>query len=651
MNYRSEIDGLRALAVLPVILFHAGFSAFSGGFVGVDIFFVISGYLITRIILDDIAKGTFSIARFYERRARRILPALFCVIFATIPFALFWMLPSQHEAYSRSMIAVVLFISNLFFWRESGYFAAESAEKPLLHAWSLGVEEQYYVLFPLILLLLWCLFKHRAFYAVAAMALVSLLLCEYASRYYTSANFFILPTRAWELFAGSLCAFVHLHSVPKSHNLLSALGIVLIGYAIFAYGEQMRLPSLYTLAPVLGAVLILLYGTNGTWVARLLSQRLVVGIGLVSYSAYLWHQPIFAFARIHSSMVPDAVTMAGLAGLVLLLSIITWRYIEQPFRHKPHRYYVQNRKALPLALLGALSLLAVGVYGHITHGRLDAWKQNASPNSTRAFELIDHERTRDFAYDNGDCVFNLNVLDASQEERITACSKKYGAGIAVIGDSHAMNLFHVLNAKRGERPFMVGLAQGMCRPYEAIATCNYQPFLDMLKRKHAIFSHVIYEQAGWELLTNAYDKDIAQDEISGLPINAVVPNFATHQDHIGLVTHYLADMTNDVEVTWLGPRIEPQITESTVVRLGCDYPFALRPNQEANFKALDAAIAEQLKNTKIHFRSQIDLMQFDMRKDFMNCDVTYWKDRNHYSTEGEKRFGERITLDAILGAL
>lgn len=305
MKYRSEIDGLRALAVLPVIFFHAGFEIFSGGFIGVDIFFVISGYLITWIILDELAEGKFSIARFYERRARRILPALLCVMLVCVPFAWFWMLPSQYMDFSRSLIAVVLFISNISFWRESGYFAAAAEEKPLLHTWSLAVEEQFYVLFPIALMLLWRFGKRSLLSLIIAVAIISFGLCEFASRYYPIANFFLIPMRAWELFIGAICAFIHKESAQKKDNLLSLLGLVCIIGAIFTYDEQMPLPSAYTAIPVIGTALIIVYGTAGSWVARLLSLRMFVVIGLVSYSAYLWHQPLFAFARIRLPQPPS----------------------------------------------------------------------------------------------------------------------------------------------------------------------------------------------------------------------------------------------------------------------------------------------------------------------------------------------------------
>ena len=221
MHYRSEIDGLRAVAVLPVILFHAGFDWFSGGYVGVDVFFVISGYLITSIILKEQERSTFSLLKFYERRARRILPALFLVMLCCIPFARFWMLPSHLKSFSESLVGVSVFLSNVLFLFQSGYFAQASELKPLLHTWSLAVEEQYYLAFPLFVLLFWRFGRHRMAVLVAIAAVLSLILAEWGWRHQAAANFFLAPTRAWELLAGSLCAFYLVGKEPKNSNALA----------------------------------------------------------------------------------------------------------------------------------------------------------------------------------------------------------------------------------------------------------------------------------------------------------------------------------------------------------------------------------------------------------------------------------------------
>lgn len=290
MKYRPEIDGLRAVAVLPVILFHAGLGLFAGGFVGVDVFFVISGYLITTILLTEIEEDRFSLWTFYERRARRILPALFVVLLACLPFAWVWMLPEQLEAFGKSLVAVMLFGSNILFWRETGYFAPAAEEKPLLHTWSLAVEEQYYLVVPLILMVGLRRFgRNPTFWGLVILSLVSLALCEIGRRSHPSAAFYLAPTRAWELLAGSLCAFIQRHDGRQRRSqVLSGLGLGLICASVLAFDGQTPFPSLYALVPVLGTVLIILFATADTLAGRILTLRGFVGIGLISYSAYLW---------------------------------------------------------------------------------------------------------------------------------------------------------------------------------------------------------------------------------------------------------------------------------------------------------------------------------------------------------------------------
>lgn len=368
MQYRREIDGLRAVAVVPVILFHAGFNAFGGGYVGVDVFFVISGYLITSLLITEIAAGTFSLGRFYERRARRILPALCVVMAACLPLAWILLLPNRLQDFWQSLIAVVFFASNVLFWREFGYFAPEGKEKPLLHTWSLSVEEQFYLLFPLFLLVLWRFGRHRLFWIIAGLAAASLLLSEWGWRNASAANFFLAPTRAWELLAGSICAFLLHGRAQKSSDLLSGIGLALILGAVVLFSEHTPTPSLYTALPVGGAALIVLFAGPRTLVGRGLSQPVPVGIGLVSYSAYLWHQPLFSFARIAGVARDGGWTMAGLCVLTFVLAVATWWFVEQPFRRREQPWLATRRGVLMAGVSAAAVFLAVGVAGQYTQG-------------------------------------------------------------------------------------------------------------------------------------------------------------------------------------------------------------------------------------------------------------------------------------------
>lgn len=367
--YRPEIDGLRAVAVVPVILFHAGIGPFGGGFVGVDIFFVISGYLITTILMNDIAAGQFSITNFYEKRARRILPALFVMLAACVPFAWAWMLPDQWRDFSQSLIGVSLFASNIVFWKGSGYFSASSEYMPLLHTWSLAVEEQYYLFFPLFLVGLWRLGPKRLLGLTLACALGSLLLCEWAWRHQPSANFYLAPTRVWELFAGSVASLVVRNHHPRAGQALSLAGLVAVGLSLFLFDETIPFPSMYAMLPIAGVTAILIWGTRETWAGRFLANRAFTSIGLISYSAYLWHQPLLAFARIRTLGQPPEALMGGLALASLALGYLSWRYVERPFRGSAS---LLGRKAIMTMSAAGLALfLSLGLWGNYTSAKLD----------------------------------------------------------------------------------------------------------------------------------------------------------------------------------------------------------------------------------------------------------------------------------------
>ncbi len=370
MQYRKEIDGLRALAVLPVIFFHAGFQYFSGGFVGVDVFFVISGYLITSILLTDLKQHRFSIINFYERRARRILPALFFVILCTLPAAWFTLLPDDMQHFSKSLVAVPLFISNLLFWLTSGYFDTSAELRPLLHTWSLAVEEQYYVFFPIVLYLLWKFAKHRLVILLGCFAIASLALAQWGAYAKPMASFYLLPTRGWELLLGAL-ASIYLSEYQRPaiamlwQQALSIIGFLMLLSAIVVYDKFTPFPGLYALLPTVATTLIILFATPQTWTGKLLSNRGLVGVGLISYSAYLWHQPLFALVKYRSQQPLDQMMMLGLILLSLLFARLSWQYIEAPFRDKNR---TSRAMVFSLSLLFTALLIGIGIAGNMTRG-------------------------------------------------------------------------------------------------------------------------------------------------------------------------------------------------------------------------------------------------------------------------------------------
>ncbi|WP_300512961.1 acyltransferase family protein [Aliiroseovarius sp.] len=442
MHYRREIDGLRTVAVLPVILFHGGFTVFSGGYVGVDVFFVISGFLITTILLGDLERGEFSLLRFYERRARRILPALFTVMVASVPFAWALMMPVELRGFGQSLAAVSLFISNVLFWQESGYFDTSAEEKPLLHTWSLAVEEQYYLLFPVLLFFLWRTGRNPTVTVLCVLSLISLSAAEWGVRHAPTANFYLIPFRAWELFAGSICALLARDGAAlKENGLLGGLGLGLIAASVLLFDSATPFPSLYALVPVIGTVLVILYATPSTLPGRLLATRPMVGIGLISYSAYLWHQPMFAYARLALRETPPMALMSGLALASLALAWLSWRYIEAPFRRRGHPWLPRRWTLFTASITGMVLWTAAGAVTHEMNGFPGRFSQAQVGGFVLNNVTLREESwqpLREIANDPGYSVQN-NAFDRQDWAQGDAPRR-----LLLVGNSHSKDVFNML---------------------------------------------------------------------------------------------------------------------------------------------------------------------------------------------------------------
>ena len=449
MKYRAEIDGLRALAVLPVILFHAGFEWFSGGFVGVDVFFVISGYLITTIIISEMAEGKFSIVNFYERRARRILPALFFVMAACLPFAWLWLTPNDLKDFGQSLVAVSTFSSNILFWLESGYFDTAAELKPLLHTWSLAVEEQYYILFPIFLMLTWRLGIKWILILLSIAFFISLGIAQWGAYNSPTAAFFLLPTRGWELLVGVFAAFYLKYNTHlKSHSLnqaLSLLGFCLIVYSIIAFDETTPFPSLYALVPTIGTGLLILCAVPNTFIHKLLSLKFIVGIGLVSYSAYLWHQPLLAFAR-HRLLgdISDLILIA-LCMTSLVMAWFSWKFVEGPFRNK---HTITRNKVFVFSMAGIGIFCSLGLSVILKNGYGE--RVNFTEELMSSFERpsLDH-------------CFDDEALYEKSEWGCVIGKKKDTIDYIIFGDSHALSLkgvFDEIGNQKNISFFFTGLS-------------------------------------------------------------------------------------------------------------------------------------------------------------------------------------------------
>lgn len=488
MKYRPDIDGLRAVAVVPVIFFHAGFELFSGGFVGVDVFFVISGYLITSIIVNEMEQNKFSLLTFYERRARRILPALFVVVLCCLPFAWFVLLPSDMENFAESLVAVATFSSNIFFWRESGYFDTAAELKPLLHTWSLAVEEQFYILFPLFLMAAWWFGRRAIVWTVVAAFVISLATAHWGAYNHPSATFYLLPTRAWELLIGSFAAFYlqkrFICTPPWLNNLLSAVGLASIVYAVFAFGEATPFPSLFALVPTVGTMLVILFATPRTLAHTLLSLRALVGLGLVSYSLYLWHQPMFAFYRYFFMIELDTKAVILICGILVIVAFLTYRMVEKPARTA----YLKRTYVLTSS---AITLVAISLVGGF------ALKSEGFPN--RFADYINVEKWENIHPCFGEK--RVSKLENYLDYCLGRTDGGYERRVFLVGDSHAHQFVYPLQQIGEQQFFSINFIN---TENAELFPRNF--FTGKFDGRDEVFERILFEAAATDLIIIGFHK-------------------------------------------------------------------------------------------------------------------------------------------------
>lgn len=454
-DYRPDIDGLRAIAVLAVVIFHAFPSSIQGGFVGVDIFFVISGYLISKHIWEELVAGTFSIKTFYARRVRRIFPALSVVLLASLLIGWLMLTPGEYEQLGKHVVAGVMFVSNIVFWKEAGYFDNAADTKPLLHLWSLGIEEQFYIVWPLFLTLFWRYSRHlsRAFIAVLCGSLAySLMIVNHDS----VADFYSPLTRFWELALGAGLAHLTsrklmLHTVNRP--VISWIGLLLILIALIVVNRDVAFPGAWALLPTLGAA-CLIYAGERAWPNRhILSHPFMVWFGLISYPLYLWHWPLLSYARIIESGTPSIKLRLFLLLVSIVLAWLTYRLIERPIRSRAH---TRN-----IVLILCLGMLLIGAAG-LTVKKLSGFKSHQSSMLNGQADTIV------LGVDRGKLIHECGIADA-QKPVFQYCLKASikEPNLAVLGDSKAEALFYGL--VRESVPDMQWMMIGSVYPAEPAA--------------------------------------------------------------------------------------------------------------------------------------------------------------------------------------
>ena len=450
-SYRPEIDGLRAVAVLAVLFFHARLGC-PGGFVGVDVFFVISGFLITSLIWRDLEQGQFSFAHFWERRARRILPALFVGTFAVLLAGAWLMLPDDYRSLGQAAASQSVFAANVHYWRESGYFATAAEVKPLLHTWSLAVEEQFYLFMPFLLFGLFHVKRLRTrtnlILVLSLLFLGSLAISIYGVSRYRTASFFLLPTRAWELLAGSLIVFLPKSDwLKNSRRFCEALAwssLLCLLVPVFVYNDATPFPGLAALPCCMGTgLLIYIHGHGSTGLGKLLSTRPLVFVGLISYSLYLWHWPLLAFGNYLALESLSVIARCVMLAVGFALAVISWRYVETPFRKRalgstrPQMFGYAGAMLVCLLVSGWVVLAQQGMPGRYTESNLALGSGKQDRN----------------VYPN----LSLHDIRQSQLERIGDVQPDKSIAIMVWGDSFAMAALPAIDEFLDERG-MAGVA-------------------------------------------------------------------------------------------------------------------------------------------------------------------------------------------------
>ena len=490
MKYRPEIDGLRAIAIIPVILFHVGFNTFSGGYTGVDVFFVISGFLITTIIYSELEKNTFSIINFYERRSRRILPLLFFVLVTTIPFAWISLFQVDLVDYFESLISTSLFYSNFLFAFEANYFDASVDLKPLLHTWSLSVEEQYYIFFPIFMIALWRLnLKKVIIPTLILLSVSSFILSEWASISYPKHNFFLLPSRFWELACGAVLSIAIKKSLlSKLQNnstlseILSIIGFLLIIIGFFIIKEDTRFPSSFTLFPTLGTVLVIGFASQKNLIGRMLSLRFFVFIGLISYSAYLWHHPLIAFTKHLTSSEQSFTQKVLLSTLVIPLSYLSWKYIENPFRNKKK---FSRKFIFIFSAIGSISIICVGYIGIMNNGFPNR------PINTKLNYLNYFPDNRQLKKDSWTYLYKM---EEDFGNKSWYDSTNVLPNVLLIGNSHSKDMYNTfLSSKQFQNHFEIAIFGGEIR--------------NLANSKNDLYTSQNYKEADLIMIVSHYYKD------------------------------------------------------------------------------------------------------------------------------------------------
>jgi peptidoglycan/LPS O-acetylase OafA/YrhL len=622
MRYRADIDGLRALAIVPVLFYHVGVPGFAGGFVGVDVFFVISGYLICGMIDADIRSGSFSLGNFYKRRILRILPALFVMFLVTSILAYAYCLPVELKEYSRSLASAVGSVSNIYFAATAGYFDAPAATKPLLHTWSLGVEEQFYLIIPLLMLLAYRFLLKRAkllFSILAALSFAAAFAMSYRN---TTFIFYLTPFRAWELTLGALLA-IGFFPVPEtgfSRNLCGTAGLLLVLGAVVFGSSTAPLLAVTSLASIGSALLIASSERNPSMAGKLLSLRPFVFIGLISYSLYLWHWPLIVFQRTDGLLVADASNATTQLVLIVVsigVACLSWKFIELPFRSKAK----DSSKAAVFGIASGAMVSAFALCGLVLVANGASFRFPDRVVAIASYLAYDPSA----AFRSGHCYLSTNRQHLDVQTCLKPDSKR--PNYLLVGDSHAAHLWFGLHSAMPEVNIMQATASA-CRPgIEPVSMLDTRACPKLMK---FVFNDFLVNNKVDKVLLAASWKD--ED----------IPILSTTLDQLKL---------QGIDAVVLGPIVE---YDSPLPRLLADEILRNKPSTASAMRTpgipeRDRALSRIVAAKGATYISVYDLVcRNGYCDEFAEGDIPLQFDAGHLTAEGSVEVGRRLS-NTIVG--
>jgi peptidoglycan/LPS O-acetylase OafA/YrhL len=619
LEYRPDIDGLRAISVIAVILFHLNIFYLPGGFLGVDIFFVISGYLITSILIKEFRNNNLYLSNFYNRRIRRIIPLLLLVVLITNLISFFFLFPEELLNLFNTNLSIIFFFSNFYFWKNTDYFNDITSQSPLLHTWSLSVEEQFYIFFPIIFLF-FLKFKKKNFFIFLNILIVfcSLLSASYLGKFSSDANFFFTTSRMFEIGIGVLCAFVVSEKlITKKFNRLfnvnfSIFFLILLLSSFVFLNKQNNLPNFLTLIPLIATVYFILNNNRKDLVFKFLSLKYMVVIGKSSYSLYLFHYPLFVFLNFYNFYLLKILSLPFL----LITSYISWKYFETPFRNKK---IINDKKLYTFLTIGIVILFYIFL-------NKDKFKNffNSEISQNNFYSQMEKANNDRGKLLTQNCKLYTREINQDFIHKFNKCKSQHKNSVLIIGDSHADDLFNSYVLFFPNEKFVVGVGKGGCKIYEEKDECPYAEIVSFYLKNKDIIKYVFFTQIGSDYLTGYYKLPVQKDKIE--KIVSYLNNFSK----------------TETKVIWFGPQAEPGIMMNSYKSLRSIKSKKYDIYENKKITNVDIQMARIAKERKIVYISKLTAIKYQPDIDFFVDNNFTYSDTDHWTTFGENFFGKRL---------